>query len=175
MVTIIIKHERKPEAITSDQDPSPANIIVLCGWRPVWSLNAATWQPQRPPVGWPICHKSTDPQYTQEEEEGKKDHQHGPYASGLCFAAIQNTMFLLRFKMSRSLLVFSIAYFKNVQIQSTYIWGSLSTLTLLILTLSKVSFSDILRNNYLDHFDTFGENYDFDTFENDTFESANRN
>ena len=31
--------------------------------------------------------------------------------------------------------------------------------------LSKVSFSDILRNDYLDQFDTFGENFDFDTFE----------
>ena len=52
-----------------------------------------------------------------------------------------------------------------------------STLALLILTLSrmalsKVSFSDILRNDYLDHFDTFGENFDFDTFKNDTFESV---
>ena len=35
-----------------------------------------------------------------------------------------------------------------------------------------MSFSDILRNNYLDHFDTFGENFDFDTFKNDTFESV---
>ena len=41
--------------------------------------------------------------------------------------------------------------------------GCLSTHTLLILTLSNVSFSDILRNDYLDHFDTFGENFDFDT------------
>ena len=40
------------------------------------------------------------------------------------------------------------------------------------MTLSKVSFSDILRNDCLDHFDTFGENFDFDTFENDTFESV---
>ena len=40
------------------------------------------------------------------------------------------------------------------------------------MTLSKVSFSDILRNDYLDHFDTFGENFDFDTFKNDTFESV---
>ena len=39
------------------------------------------------------------------------------------------------------------------------------------MTLSKVSFSDILRNDYLDHFDTFGENFDFDTFKNDTFEN----
>ena len=44
------------------------------------------------------------------------------------------------------------------------------------MTLSIVSFSDILRNDYLDHFDTFEENFDFDafksdTFENDTFES----
>ena len=39
-------------------------------------------------------------------------------------------------------------------------WGCLSTLTLSILTLSKVSFSDILRNDY------------FDTFKNDTFESV---
>ena len=29
----------------------------------------------------------------------------------------------------------------------------------------KVSFSDILRNDYWDHFDTFGEIFDFDTFE----------
>ena len=40
-----------------------------------------------------------------------------------------------------------------------------------------MSFWDILRNDYLDHFDTFGENFDFvtfknDTFENDTFESV---
>ena len=33
-------------------------------------------------------------------------------------------------------------------------------------------FSDILRNDYLDHFDTFGENFNFDTFKNDTFESV---
>ena len=39
------------------------------------------------------------------------------------------------------------------------------------MTLSKVSFSDILRNYYLDHFDTF-EDLDFDTFKNDTFESV---
>ena len=45
--------------------------------------------------------------------------------------------------------------------------GCLSTLTLSILTLS-----DILRNDYLDHFGTFGENFDFDTFKNDTFESV---
>ena len=32
-----------------------------------------------------------------------------------------------------------------------------------LMTLSKVSFSDILRNDYLDH---------FDTFENDTFEGV---
>ena len=37
--------------------------------------------------------------------------------------------------------------------------------------LSKVSFSDIIRNDYLDHFNTFGENLDFDTFKNDTFEN----
>ena len=46
--------------------------------------------------------------------------------------------------------------------------GCLSTLTLSILTLSKESFSDILRNDNLDRFDTFGENFDFDTFKNDT-------
>ena len=40
-----------------------------------------------------------------------------------------------------------------------------------IYILSKVSFSDFLRNDYLDHFDTFGENCDFDTFKNDTFEN----
>ena len=39
------------------------------------------------------------------------------------------------------------------------------------MTLSNVSFSDILRNDYLDHFDTFGENFDLDTFNNDTFEN----
>ena len=51
--------------------------------------------------------------------------------------------------------------------------GCLSSLTLSILTLSKVPFSDFLRNDYLDHFDTyFGENFDFDTFKNDTFESV---
>ena len=59
------------------------------------------------------------------------------------------------------------------------LWQWASTHTLLILTLSrmplsKVSFSDILPNmiTYLDHFDTFGENFDFDTFKNDTFESV---
>ena len=55
--------------------------------------------------------------------------------------------------------------------------GCLSTLTLSILTLSRmtlsnVSFPDISRNDYLDHFDTFGENFDFDTFKNDTFENV---
>ena len=40
------------------------------------------------------------------------------------------------------------------------------------MTLSKVSFLDILRNDYLGHFDTFAENFDFDTFKNDTFESV---
>ena len=44
-------------------------------------------------------------------------------------------------------------------------------MTLSILTLSKVSFSDILGNDNLDHFDTFGGNFDFDTFKNDTFEN----
>ena len=39
------------------------------------------------------------------------------------------------------------------------------------MTLLKGSFSDILWNDYLDHFDTFGENFDFDTFKNDTFEN----
>ena len=39
------------------------------------------------------------------------------------------------------------------------------------MTLSKVSFSDILKNDYLDNFDTFGENFDFDTFKNDTFKN----
>ena len=33
-----------------------------------------------------------------------------------------------------------------------------------------MSFSDILRNDYWDHFDSFGRNFDFDTFKNDTFE-----
>ena len=40
------------------------------------------------------------------------------------------------------------------------------------MTLSKESFSDILRNDYLDHFHNFGENFDFDNFKNDTFENA---
>ena len=39
------------------------------------------------------------------------------------------------------------------------------------MTLSKVWFSDILRNDYLDQFDTFEENH-FHTFKNDTFESV---
>ena len=39
-------------------------------------------------------------------------------------------------------------------------------------TFKSVIFRYILRNNYLDHFDTFGENFDFDTFNNDTFESV---
>ena len=34
-----------------------------------------------------------------------------------------------------------------------------------------MSFSDFLINDCLDHFDTFGENFDFDTFKNDTFEN----
>ena len=49
--------------------------------------------------------------------------------------------------------------------------GCLSTLTLSRMTLSKVSFSDILRNCYLNHFGTFGENFDIDTFKNDNFEN----
>ena len=48
---------------------------------------------------------------------------------------------------------------------------TLSILALSKMTLSKGSFSDILRNDYLDHFYTFGENHDFDTFKNDTFEN----
>ena len=44
-------------------------------------------------------------------------------------------------------------------------------LTLSRMTLSKVSISDILRNDYFDHFDTFGENFDFDTFKNGTFKN----
>ena len=50
-------------------------------------------------------------------------------------------------------------------------WASTPTLsiwTLLRMTLSKVSFLDILRNDYLGHFDTFGEIFDFDTFENES-------
>ena len=34
-----------------------------------------------------------------------------------------------------------------------------------------VSFLDILRNDYLGHFDTFGESLDFGTFKNDAFEN----
>ena len=45
-------------------------------------------------------------------------------------------------------------------------------MTLSRMTLSKVSFSDILRNDHWEHFDTFGENFDSDTFKNDTFESV---
>ena len=41
------------------------------------------------------------------------------------------------------------------------------------MTPSKVSFSAILINIYFDHFDTFGEIFDFDTFKNDTFENDN--
>ena len=45
------------------------------------------------------------------------------------------------------------------------------------MTLSKVSFSDILGNDWWDHFVTFRENFDFYTFgfytfKNDTFESV---
>ena len=40
------------------------------------------------------------------------------------------------------------------------------------MTISKVPFLYFLRNDYLDHFDTFRENFDFDTFKNDTFESV---
>ena len=62
------------------------------------------------------------------------------------------------------------------------VWQWTSTLTLLILTLSrmtlsKVSFSDILGNDYWYHFDTCEENFDFYnfgfyTFKNDTFENV---
>ena len=41
-------------------------------------------------------------------------------------------------------------------------------LTLSRMTLSKVSFLDILRKDYFDHFDTFKN----DAFQNDTFESV---
>ena len=40
------------------------------------------------------------------------------------------------------------------------------------MTLSNVYFSDIFRNDFWDHFDTFGEKFYFDTFKNDTFESV---
>ena len=40
------------------------------------------------------------------------------------------------------------------------------------MTLSKKSFSKIIGNDYLDHSDTDGENFNFDTFKNDTFESV---
>ena len=49
-------------------------------------------------------------------------------------------------------------------------WASTLTLlilTLLRITLSKGSFSDILGNDYWDHSDTFGENFDFYTFKSD--------
>ena len=39
------------------------------------------------------------------------------------------------------------------------------------MTLSKVSFSYILWNDYLDHCDMFAENFDYDTLKNDTFEN----
>ena len=52
--------------------------------------------------------------------------------------------------------------------KSSNICNILSILILSRMTLSKVSFSYFLRNDYLDHFDTFGENFDFDTFKNDT-------
>ena len=58
----------------------------------------------------------------------------------------------------------------------------ISTVALLILTLSrmtllKVSFANIFGNDYRNHSDTFGENFDiypfgFYTFKNDTFESV---
>ena len=60
---------------------------------------------------------------------------------------------------------------KNHIIATVRQWASTSTLLILTLsrmTLSKVSFSDILRND----FDTFGKKIDFDTFNNDTFESV---
>ena len=38
-------------------------------------------------------------------------------------------------------------------------------------TFKSVIFTYIHRNDYLDHFDIFGENFDFDTFKNDTFEN----
>ena len=54
-------------------------------------------------------------------------------------------------------------------------WHWASTLTLLILTcsrmtLSKASFSDILGNDYWDHSDTFGNKFDFYTFGFYTFQ-----
>ena len=59
----------------------------------MWSLNAATPHGNGSLKGPQLVDPfATNPQThhsTQEEEEGKKDHQHGPYASyygGLCFA-----------------------------------------------------------------------------------------
>ena len=57
------------------------------------------------------------------------------------------------------------------------IWQWASTFVLLILTLSKVSFSDILGNDYWDHSDTFEKKTYFYTFgiytlKNDTLESV---
>ena len=56
---------------------------------------------------------------------------------------------------------------QNFRVLEAPVRGCLSTLTLLIFTLSRMTL-----NYYLDHFDTFGENFAFDTFKNDTFESV---
>ena len=41
------------------------------------------------------------------------------------------------------------------------------------MTLLKVSFIDILRNDSVGHFDTFGEIFNFDTFKNDYLDHFN--
>ena len=71
----------------------------------------------------------------------------------------------------------SVVWFLESKLNAVFLnglrqWASTPTLlilTLLRMALSKVSFSDILRNDY---FDTSQENIDFDTFKNDTFESV---
>ena len=45
-------------------------------------------------------------------------------------------------------------------------------MTLSRITLSKVSFSDLLENEFLDHSDTFEQIFDFYTFKNHTYESV---
>ena len=82
----------------------------------------------------------------------------------------------------RTYLQFKVAkYGQTLPYYTIMQWAS--TLALLILTLSRMTlshrFSDILGNDdYWDHFDTFGGNFDFDTsfgfytFKNDTFESV---
>ena len=66
---------------------------------------------------------------------------------------------------------------KNKVVQMKKLWQWALTHTLSRITLSKVSFSDLLGNDFLDHPDTFEQIFDFYTFDiytfkNHTFESV---